>query len=137
MTMSDDFKALGTYLKTQREAQKLSIKEVENAISIRSTYLEHIEEGRTKELVSSFYALGFIKQYAAFLGIDIEAIMKENPSAFKLPHEKHEFAYGIGTLEMRNPQGKPSKGLPLGLILGALPIVAALLWGIAKLLRIL
>ena len=135
--MSDDFKALGSYLKTQRESQKLSIKEVENATSIRSTYLEHIEEGRTKELVSSFYALGFIKQYATFLGVDVESIMKENPMAFKLPHEKHEFAYGIGTLEMRNPQSKPSKGLPLGLILGALPLVGALLWGVAKLLGML
>lgn len=134
--MSDDFKALGTYLKNQRLSKNLTLKEVENATSIRSSYLEHIEEGRTKELVSSVYALGFMKQYASFLGIDVEAIMKENPQAFKLPLEKHEFAYGIGTLEMRNPQSKPSKGIPLGLILGALPIVAALFWGIAKLLGI-
>lgn len=132
--MSDDFKALGSYLKNQRLAQNLTLKEVENATSIRSSYLEHIEEGRTKELVSSVYALGFMKQYASFLGVDVESIMKENPHAFKLPIEKHEFAYGIGTLEMRSPQGKPSKGMPLGLILGALPIIAALVWGIAKLI---
>lgn len=132
--MSDDFKALGNYLKNQRLSKNLSLKEVENATSIRSTYLEHIEEGRTKELVSSVYALGFMKQYASFLGIDVEAIIKENPQAFKLPLEKHEFAYGIGTLEMRNPQGKASKGFPLGLILGALPLVGALLWALAKLL---
>lgn len=135
--MSDDFKALGNYLKNQRIAKNLSLKEVENATSIRSTYLEHIEEGRTKELVSSVYALGFMKQYASFLGVDVEAIMKENPQAFKLPIEKHEFAYGIGTLEMRNPQAKPSKGMPIGLILGALPIVVALFWGIGKLLGLL
>lgn len=135
--MSDDFKALGNYLKDQRLAQNLTLKEVENATSIRSSYLEHIEEGRTKELVSSVYALGFMKQYASFLGVDVEAIMKENPSAFKLPLEKHEFAYGIGTLEMRSPQSKPSKGLPLGMILGALPIIGALLWGIMKLFGLL
>jgi cytoskeletal protein RodZ len=135
--MSDDFKALGTYLKNQRLSQNLSLKEVENATSIRSSYLEHIEEGRTKELVSSVYALGFMKQYASFLGVDVEAIMKENPSAFKLPIEKHEFAYGIGTLEMRSPQGKPSKGMPIGMILGALPIFGALLWGVMKLFGVL
>lgn len=135
--MSDDFKALGNYLKNQRLAQNLTLKEVENATSIRSSYLEHIEEGRTKELVSSVYALGFMKQYASFLGVDVEAIMKENPSAFKLPIEKHEFAYGIGTLEMRNPQSKPSKGLPIGMILGALPIIGALLWGVMKLFGLL
>jgi cytoskeletal protein RodZ len=135
--MSDDFKALGQYLKNQRVAKNLSLKEVENATSIRSSYLEHIEEGRTKELVSSVYALGFMKQYALFLGVDVESIIKENPQAFKLPLEKHEFAYGIGTLEMRSPQSKPSKGLPLGLILGALPIAGALLWGIAKLLKVI
>lgn len=135
--MSDDFKALGNYLKNQRLAQNLSLKEVENATSIRSSYLEHIEEGRTKELVSSVYALGFMKQYASFLGVDVEAIIKENPSAFKLPIEKHEFAYGIGTLEMRTPQSKPNKGFPLGMILGALPIAGALLWGIMKLFGLL
>lgn len=131
--MSDDFKALGNYLKNQRLEKNLSLKEVENATSIRSSYLEHIEEGRTKELVSSVYALGFMKQYASYLGVDVEAIMRENPTAFKLPLEKHEFAYGIGTLEMRNPQGKSSKGIPLGLILGALPLIGALLWALAKL----
>ena len=135
--MSDEFKALGTYLKSQRLAKNLSLKEIENATSIRASYLENIEEGRTKELLSSIYALGFMKQYATYLEVDVEAIIKENPQAFKLPLEKHEFAYGIGTLEMRSPQSKASKGLPLGLIIGALPVVAALLWGIAKLFGLL
>lgn len=135
--MSDEFKSLGNYLKDQRIAKNLTLKEVENATSIRSSYLELIEEGRTKEMISSIYALGFMKQYASFLGVDVEQIIKENPQAFKLPHEKHDFAYGIGTLEMRNPQNKGAKSMPLGLILGALPIVLALLWGIAKLTGIL
>lgn len=133
--MSDEFKALGNYLKNQRVAQNLTLKDVENSTSIRTSYLEHIEEGRTKELLSSVYALGFMKQYAAFLGIDVEGIIKENPQAFKLPLENHEFAYGIGTLEMRNPQARAGKKIPMGLILGALPIALALMMGIAKLLK--
>lgn len=134
--MSDEFAALGAYLKSERLLKNLSLKEVENATSIRSSYLELIEEGKTKECLSAVYGLGFLKQYANFLGVDVEAIMKENPQAFKLPIEKHEFDYGIGTLEMRSPQSK-SSGLPLGLILGALPIVLALLWGLAKLFGLL
>jgi len=137
LVMSDEFVALGAYLKSERLAKNLSLKEVENATSIRSSYVELIEEGRTKELLSSVYALGFMKQYANFLGVDVEAIIKENPQAFKLPHEKYEFDYGIGTLEMRSPQAKASKGLPLGLILGAFPIIAAILWGVAKLIGLL
>jgi cytoskeletal protein RodZ len=135
--MSNDFKALGHYLKNERLSKNLSLKEIENVLSIKSSYLEHLEEGRTEELVSSIYALGFLKQYATFLGVDIETIIQENPQAFKLPLEKHEFAYGIGTLEMRGPQSKPSKGFPLGLVLGVFPVILALIWGLAKLLGLL
>jgi cytoskeletal protein RodZ len=79
---------------------------VENATSIRMLYLQAIEEGKIHQFLSGIYALGFMRQYASFLGFEFDKLAKEYPEALRSPVEKQDFAYGIGTLEMRgNPQG--------------------------------
>ena len=101
LVMSEGLKKLGDAFRTKREEMNLSLKEVENATSIRMVYLQAIEEGRVDHFLSNVYALGFIRQYATFLGYENEALNKEFPEAFRLPIEKQEFAYGIGTMEIR------------------------------------
>jgi cytoskeletal protein RodZ len=97
---------LGTIFRTKREEMNLTLKEVENATSIRTLYLQAIEEGRVQQFLSAVYALGFMRQYAQFLGLEQEKLSKEFPDAFRIVSEKQEFSYGIGTLEKRgNPQG--------------------------------
>jgi len=104
--MSEAMKKLGERFRSKREEMNLTLKEVENATSIRMTYLQAIEEGRIVHFLSSVYALGFIRQYANFLGFEKEKLTKEFPDALRMPTEKQDFAYGIGTLEMRSsPQG--------------------------------
>src|ERR1700733_8297040 len=98
--MKDKMKNIGEILKQRRKEMNLSLKEAENATSIRLTYLQAIEEGEMSKLISPVYAQGFVKQYAAFLGADGERIIRDNPDVFARP-EAQEFAYGIGTLEMR------------------------------------
>lgn len=100
--MNDDLKSLGIIFKDKREEMHLSLKEVENATSIRMMYLQAIEEGKVENYLSAVYALGFIKQYANFLGLDAEKIIKENAKSFKLATNAPEFDYGIGTLDIRN-----------------------------------
>lgn len=135
--MSEELKHIGQMFKAKRKELNLTLKEVENSTSIRSGYLEAIEEGRINEFISNVYALGFTKQYATFLGFDSEKIIRENPSAFKMPMEKHEFAYGIGTLEMRGSLGGGVKWLPnlLWTLLGTAVIFLA--WYFAKLIGVL
>lgn len=135
--MSEEMKRIGDMFKTKRKELNLTLKEVENATSIRSGYLEAIEEGRINQFISSIYALGFIKQYASFLGFDAERIIRENPTAFKMPGEKHEFSYGIGTLETRGNVGGGVKWLP-NLIWGSIATVVIIIaWFFAKSLGIL
>src|ERR1700679_350901 len=110
--MSEELKRVGETFKTKRKELNLSLKEAENATSIRSAYLEAIEEGQISEYISSVYALGFIKQYAQFLGLDIDGMIRDNPATFRMPAEKHEFNYGIGTLEVRGSMGGGVKWLP-------------------------
>ena len=135
--MNEELKRVGALLKAQRKERSLSLKEAENGTSIRSLYLEAIEEGSIDHHISAVYAVGFLKQYAQFLGLDVDHLMRENPEAFRLPMEKHEFSYGIGTLEMRGSVGGGVKWLPNLLWAAAAAVVLVAAWFLAKFLGIL
>lgn len=134
--MSEEIKQLGEMFRSKRQEMNLSLKEVENATSIRSGYLEAIEEGNVSQFISAIYAQGFMKQYGSFLGIDIDRIFRDHPDAFRFPEEKHDFAYGIGTLEMRGGVGGGAKWLPNLLWVGLAVGVLGLGWYLAKFLGI-
>ncbi len=135
--MSEEMKRLGTVLKGRRKELNLSLKEIENSTSIRSAYLEAIEEGRIQQQVAGVYASGFMRQYASFLGLDTEKVMREHPIAFKVPSEKHEFAYGIGTLEARGSMGGGVKWFPNLVWAGASAVVLVVAWYLAKYLGVI
>lgn len=110
--MTEAIKKVGELFKTKRKELNLSLKEVENATSIRMNHLGAIEEGKEEEFLSSVYLLGFMRQYANFLGLDGEKIINDHPDAFQQQSQKHEFSYGIGTLEVRGSMGGGVKWLP-------------------------
>lgn len=112
MPMNEEMKKFGELFKSKRKELNLSLKEVENATSIRVFHLESIEEGKDDEFLSPVYMLGFMRQYATFLGLDGDKLINEHPEALKLSKEKQDFAYGIGTLEMRGSMGGGVKWLP-------------------------
>ncbi len=66
---------VGESLKNAREAQGLSIKDIEDGTNIRASYLEAIEKGDYGALPSEVYVRGFIRNYANFLKLDAEAIV--------------------------------------------------------------
>lgn len=57
-------------LQDARIEKGYSLESVVKAIKIKKSFLEAIEEGRYLDLPSESYAMGFIKNYASFLGID-------------------------------------------------------------------
>src|ERR1700722_4707051 len=129
-------KNIGNTLKQKRKEKNLSLKEVENATSIRMGYLQAIEEGELNKLISPVYAQGFVRQYASFLGVDGEAMVREHPEIFN-KHEKQEFAYGIGTLEGRGNPGASVKWVPNALWVGAFVLVLFGAWYLARFLELL
>ena len=104
-------KTLGETFKIRRKEMNISLKEAENATSVRASYLSAIEEGDVSKMISPVYAQGFVKQYAIFLGMDSEKIAKDYPLIFNR-HESQEFSYGIGTLEVRGNPGAGVKWFP-------------------------
>ena len=135
--MSEELKQVGELLKSRRKELSLSLKEIENSTSIRSTYLEAIEEGQIQEYISGVYALGFMRQYAQFLGVDLESMIRDNPAVFSMPVAKHEFNYGIGTLEVRGSMGGGVKWFPNLLWATAAALILVGAWYLAKFLGII
>lgn len=60
---------LGQKLKDARIQRKLTLEEVAVATKIKPQFLEAIERGAYAELPSPAYAQGFVRNYAAFLGL--------------------------------------------------------------------
>ena len=135
--MNEDVKKLGEIFKSKRKELHLSLKEVENSTSIRMNYLQAIEEGLVEQFLSSVYMVGFAKQYASFLGMDGDQIIKDFPSVFHHKNEKHDFAYGIGTLEVRGSMGGGVKWFPNLLWAALFVIIIVLAWYLAKYLGVL
>jgi cytoskeletal protein RodZ len=134
MNMSEQ--KLGELFRHKREEMNLSLKEVENATSIRMLYLQAIEEGKVHQFLSSAYAFGFIRQYGHFLGCDPEKLSKEFPEAFRTPPEKQDFAYGIGTLEMRGSPHGGVRWIPNLIWGGSLVLLGVLAWYFGRLLGV-
>jgi cytoskeletal protein RodZ len=95
---------LAEVFQSKRKELSLSIKEVESATSIRGAYIEAIETGSGAEMISSVYLQGFMRQYAIFLGLDVQQLEAEFKEAFSQEVNQEppkEFAYGLGSIEMR------------------------------------
>lgn len=133
--MQESLKKIGEMFKERRVERNLSLKEIGTATSIRVNYLQAIEEGELFNLISPVYAGGFMKQYAQFLGLDGNRIMKEQ--SISLKGAKQEFAYGLGTLEVRATPGQGMKWFPnfMWIAVGSVVIVAA--WFFAKYLGVI
>lgn len=134
--MKEDMKRVGEQLKQRRKEMNVSLKEAENATSIRINYLQSIEDGEMNKLISPVYAQGFIKQYASFLGMDGESIIREHPEIFSR-HEVQEFSYGIGTLEMRGNPGAGVKWVPNAIWILATVVILLSAWAFAKFLGVI
>jgi transcriptional regulator with XRE-family HTH domain len=67
---------IGEKLRAAREAKKLTIKEVVKETNINPLYIEALEEEKFDKFPSETYLIGFLKNYAEFLRLDVDAIVK-------------------------------------------------------------
>ncbi len=66
----------GEILKQKREESGKALKEIAQTLKIRADYLRAIEDEEFEKLPVAVYAKGYIRDYARFLKIDPEAILK-------------------------------------------------------------
>jgi cytoskeleton protein RodZ len=63
-------------LKQTRERYGQSLRDVSANLRIRMAYLQAIENGRFRELPGPTYAVGFVRSYAEYLGLDAAEIVR-------------------------------------------------------------
>ncbi|MEA2088234.1 MAG: helix-turn-helix domain-containing protein [Patescibacteria group bacterium] len=67
---------LGKKLSDKRISQNIRIEDAEEAINIQKKYLLAIEEGNYNILPGQIYTKNFVKTYADFLGLDVDACLE-------------------------------------------------------------
>jgi len=66
----DGFAHVGMVLRARRMAQGWDLSQIAGALRIRASYLEAIETAQYKQLPGMTYAVGFVRSYADYLGLD-------------------------------------------------------------------
>ena len=93
---------IGDILRKERERQRMTIQEIEDGTSIRASYIEAIESGEYDKMPGRVYAKGFIKNYANFLGLNGEEIVKQFMTEVSPPAEVVE-----QTKDVKPSESKP------------------------------
>ncbi|HVI85074.1 MAG TPA: helix-turn-helix domain-containing protein, partial [bacterium] len=70
---------IGERLRSAREALGLSLEEIESATHIRRAYLHALENESFEELPGPVYAKGFLRSYAAYLGLAPRELLELYP----------------------------------------------------------
>lgn len=70
-------KNLGETLKQARAAKGVEIRDASDATKVRSDFLRHMENGDFDFDLPEIYKRGFLRLYAAYLGLDPKAIMAD------------------------------------------------------------
>jgi cytoskeleton protein RodZ len=111
---------VGAYLREARETTGRSVGDVAQALRIRRTYLEAIEDGRFDELPGAAYAVGFVRTYAKFLRLDVPTVVerfKEEASGIQSPQH------------LDFPTPVPEGRFPGGIVVTLSLVVAAGIFG--------
>lgn len=116
--------SVGEMLRAARTAKKLSVEEVSVALRIRASQLRVIEENNIDALPGMTYAVGFVRSYANYLGLDgVEIVHK-----FKAEHGQ---APAHAPLSFPEPVAESRMPDPLMVGVGAfLAIVVLVIWTI-------
>ena len=109
---------VGAEIRGAREALGWSLESVSGELRIRQPYLEAIEAGRVADLPGSAYAVGFLRTYAAAVGLDADALAERFRAGASEVNRRTELAF---------PAPVPQRGMPAGavVLLGVVVVVAA------------
>lgn len=69
--------SIGDILADARREQRLTVKDAERAIKIRSKYIEAMEHNAFDQIAEEAYVVGFLKTYAQWLSVDSVPLLRE------------------------------------------------------------
>ncbi len=98
---------VGAELRAARQRLGWSVPDVAATLRIRLPYLEAIEEGRLSDLPGNAYAVGFLRSYATFLGLDAAEVARRFRAEAQEVNRKPVLAF---------PAPVPDRGVPAGAV---------------------
>ncbi len=117
---SQRYQGIGSEFAASRIQAGLDVAQVAVALRIRKEHLSAIEEGRFTDLPAPAYALGFVRSYADYLGLDPAAAVE----AFK-----QETSTSRRRTPLVFPTAEPVERMPRGWLLGMSALLAAVVFG--------
>ena len=80
---------VGQDLRTARLRRGEDLATVSRALKIRKEHLEAVEEDRIDNLPGKTYAIGFVRSYANYLGLDVNAMVDRFKEEISGRHDEH------------------------------------------------
>ena len=112
---------LGTHLRAAREARSVSLAQAADALRIRERNLAAIESGQLDQLPGYTYAVGFVRSYADYLGLDGDALVEDFKNAVNA-----DLPEGAA---LSFPRPESDAVLPKGSLVAVGVVVLALMYG--------
>jgi cytoskeleton protein RodZ len=111
---------VGRHLKSQREEQGQGVAEVADMLRIHSAYLQAIEDNEIEKLPGPTYAVGFVRAYAEYLGLDGAKVVERFKDEGKIQEKRAQLIF---------PSPLPEGQIPSGPILLAAAACLAVAYG--------
>jgi cytoskeleton protein RodZ len=77
--------SFGDGLRRERELRGISLREISQKTKISMRFLQALEDGRLEILPGGMFPRAFIRQYAEFLGLDVERTLADFAGAYREP----------------------------------------------------
>lgn len=111
---------VGAELRAARLRLGWKLPDVAASLRIRLPYLEAIEEGRLSDLPGNAYAMGFLRSYAAMLGLDAAEVARRFRAEAQEVNRKPVLEF---------PAPVPERGVPAGAVILLGLVIAAGAYG--------
>lgn len=102
------FHYVGRRLRKERLAKKHALDDISTTLNIRKDYVKAIEANDFKRLPEEAYAIGFVRSYAKFVGLDSGQLAHEFKEDYK---REHASISEDSSLQVIVPTKKPSNGI--------------------------
>lgn len=83
--MPVDFDSLGSYLRQERERQRVSLQDIAAATKIQLKFLEALEHDDYDQLPATPFVVGFLRAYAQYIALDAEMVLTAYRSLYRTP----------------------------------------------------
>lgn len=127
--------SFGSWLRNQREARSVSLREIADNSKISLVYLEALEQDRFDVLPAPVFARGFLREYARVVGLNPDEVVNLYLVAQEERAEGSRRAERPKPARAESPSAAPSSlgyGLLLGLAVVVFVAIAALLSFLAE-----